>query len=84
MMGGMPRRTRLKVAIIESGRTQRSVALALDMGESRLSDIVTGMAQPRPSEEIGLSELLQRPRDWLFGEDTMAPANGSERVAATA
>jgi hypothetical protein len=66
----VPRRIRLKIAIIESERTQRNVAEALRIPETRLSHIIAGVARPRTSEEIGLSELLRRPRDWLFGEQS--------------
>lgn len=67
----MARRIRLKVAIIESGRTQREVARELDVTESRLSDIVTGEVQPRPFEETKLSEILGRPKEWLFDDQAL-------------
>ena len=38
------------------------------MGAGRLSDIVTGWADPREHEEIAVSRLLRRPRAWLFAE----------------
>jgi transcriptional regulator with XRE-family HTH domain len=81
----MPRRnTRLKVAIIESGHTQREVARALGVGETRLSDLVTGTAAPRHHEEIALSELLARPVDWLFSDPADDEQNEPSAAATTA
>jgi transcriptional regulator with XRE-family HTH domain len=62
------RRIRLKVAIIESGRTQREVAHEIGVTENRMCGLITGAATPRPHEEEALSRLLGRPADELFAE----------------
>jgi transcriptional regulator with XRE-family HTH domain len=68
----MPRRIRLKVAIVEAGYSQRHLARLLGITEVRLSDIVTGTATPRQNEAAELSEL---PRTFASA-GLMAPAVG--------
>ncbi len=51
-------RVGLKVAIVESGHTQREIAAEIHIPEGRLSSIVRGWTEPRPAEREALRELL--------------------------
>jgi len=57
-------RMALKISILESHLTQRMLARAAGMPESRLSDIVRGWTIPRPDECAALARSL----DWLVEE----------------
>jgi transcriptional regulator with XRE-family HTH domain len=57
---------RLKIAIIESQRTQRRVARATGIGEVRLSAFVRGRLRPTPIEQRRLAKYLGREIADLF------------------
>jgi hypothetical protein len=61
------RPTRLKVAIVESGRSQREISRDSGIPENRLSTIVQGWQEPRPEERQVLAGTLGRPEGELFG-----------------
>ena len=63
--GGMD--LRLKRALLESGKSQRAMARLGGFSERRLSDFVTGWAQPREAEQRVLAELLNTTVKALFG-----------------
>jgi transcriptional regulator with XRE-family HTH domain len=66
---------RLKVAIVETGRTQRRLALDTAIGEVRLSAIVRGTVRPSPDEQRAIARVLRRSVKDLFGEaDDARPA----------
>ena len=48
-------RIKLKVAILATGKTQREVAVACGIAESRLSEIIRGWRDPRPDERTRLA-----------------------------
>ena len=71
---------RLKIAIIESRRTQRRVALDTRIGETRLSEIVGRRgAPPTDIEKDRLARYLARPIEDLFlpdeNQDDAPPTN---------
>jgi hypothetical protein len=53
-------RTNLKVAIWNSGRSQRVVGLDARIAESRMSELVRGMSDPTPAERDALTRVLGR------------------------
>jgi hypothetical protein len=57
---------RLKIAIIESNRTQRRIALDLRMSEVRLSKIISRREIPTPEEQERLARYLNRAVADLF------------------
>ena len=61
-------RMAVKVAIIESGQTQRQVAAQIEMPESRLSAIVRGWINPRTDERKALARVLGRRLEELFAD----------------
>jgi len=67
---------RLKIAIIESRKTQRRVAIDTRLGELRLSQIVRREGPPATwTEQVRLSKYLQRPRTDLFPADVIELAD---------
>ena len=56
----------LKVAILDSGLTQRQVSIATQIPETRLSAIVCLRADPTSEEKRALADLLRRPVESLF------------------
>lgn len=50
--------THLKLAIFNSGRSQRALAMSLGMPESRLSNIVRGMLPASETERVALMREL--------------------------
>ncbi len=60
-------RIALKLAILEADKTQREVAFACDIAESRLSEIVRGWADPNEHQRNAIAEALGRPVAELFG-----------------
>ena len=60
-------RINLKVAILETGQTQRQIAFGV-MAESRLSEIVRGWTDPTEREQELLSEALGRDAAGLFDQ----------------
>jgi transcriptional regulator with XRE-family HTH domain len=57
---------RLKIAIIESRRTQRQIALDTRIGEVRLSKLIMRTEQPTPEEQARLARYLNRAVAELF------------------
>jgi len=56
-------RVKLKVAILESGHTQRRLSLASGIPETRLSAIVCGRVVPTQEERSVILQMLARPPD---------------------
>jgi hypothetical protein len=56
----------LKVAILQSGQTQREIGWAASISETRLSDIVRGYVLATAIERKALAKTLRRPIDVLF------------------
>lgn len=56
----------LKVAIVESGRSQRVLSRVARIPETRLSHIVRGRIEPTAKEMERISKALARPVDELF------------------
>ena len=67
-------RVDLKVAIIKSGRTQRALAVATSIPESRISNIVRGIAMPSSTERVALTAVLGE--DYFTDIDSRMEANG--------
>src|SRR5688572_13572126 len=61
-------RVGLKLAILQSGKSQRQIAADIHSNENRLSELVRGWVQPRPSERDALARVLNRPADELFAQ----------------
>jgi len=59
-------RMALKIALLESHRTQRDIAREAGLPESRVSDIVRGWANPRVEEAQALSKTLDISIAQLF------------------
>ena len=57
----------LKVSIVTSGKTQRSIAVETRIPESRLSAIVRGWENPTDDEMTALPRALGQSSDLLFG-----------------
>jgi transcriptional regulator with XRE-family HTH domain len=57
---------RLKIAILESGRSQRRVSIDTRIGEVRLSKIIRGLQPPTAGERAKLAKYLGRPIAELF------------------
>jgi len=57
---------RLKIAILESGRTQRIVSMRARIGEVRLSKLVRNPALATADERDALAKYLERPVADLF------------------
>lgn len=60
----------LKMAIHESGVTQKRIAKRAHMREPRLSLIVRGREQPEADEKKNLARALDRPIDDLFPDQS--------------
>lgn len=56
----------LKVAIVESGKSQRVISRLTRIPETRLSHIVRGRIEPTDKERERISKALQRGVDELF------------------
>lgn len=56
----------LKVAILESGRTQRETAKRIRMDETRLCKIIAGHGIPTKAERRRLAKVTGKPEDVLF------------------
>jgi len=64
----MPKNIALKIAIIESRLSQVDIAEAVDLHESRLSQIVNGRRAPNDVERKALARILKRKPADLFPE----------------
>lgn len=62
----MPKNLALKIAIIESGLSQVDIAAAVDLHESRLSQIVNGRRDASDTEKKALARVLKRKVAQLF------------------
>jgi hypothetical protein len=79
---------RLKIAILESRRTQRRVAVDTRIGETRLSEIVGRRGTPPSAEERDrIARYLRRPEADLFAldpdgepEEDRLPADDAKRA----
>lgn len=56
----------LKVAILETGRTQRATARRLRMDETRLCKIISGKESATVREQRKLSKFTGKPVEELF------------------
>jgi transcriptional regulator with XRE-family HTH domain len=56
----------LKIAIVGSGQTQRQLAAACGIPESRFSSIVNGWAEPRERERHAIAAALSEAVEVLF------------------
>ena len=63
-----PRNLPLKTAIVQSGRTQRSLARTIGIPEGRMTFIVTGRSIPTKRERGRLAALLNVPESILFAD----------------
>jgi transcriptional regulator with XRE-family HTH domain len=61
-----PTDLRLKIAILESGRSQRRVSIDTRIGEVRLSKIIRGLEPPTAVEQARLAKYLGRRIADLF------------------
>lgn len=74
---------RLKIAIIQARRTQRWLAVATRIGESRLSEIVGRRGTPPTKEERArVAKHLERLVEDLFDVDPIAEADADETLTA--
>lgn len=62
----------LKHAIVDDGRSQRTIAGRTHIEETRLSRILSGQIVPTPKERRALSRILRRPIRELFPSPTPA------------
>jgi hypothetical protein len=73
---------RLKIAIIESHRSQRRVALDTRIGEVRMSALVRQRGAPATDlEKERLAKYLKRSVDELFGPDPVEPIDPLEPLS---
>lgn len=56
----------LKIALLESGKSQEEIAALAKIHPTRLSQIVRGRATATESERLRIAGVLQRPLDELF------------------
>jgi len=56
----------LKIAIIDSGRTQRAIARSARIDETRFSRIVSGQVQTVAKERRRIARVLRKPEAELF------------------
>ena len=52
-------RIALKLAILQSGQSQRDVSAQTHIPEARLSSIIRGWVAPRPEERVALERCLR-------------------------
>jgi transcriptional regulator with XRE-family HTH domain len=64
----MPMNLRLKIAIIESRRSQCDIAEAIGMHEDKMSHIVNGRREPSEVERKAIAKILKRKATDLFPE----------------
>lgn len=58
----------LKVAILQSGKTQREVAEEIGISEGYLSRFVRGWEQPNEEQRKAIAKALRTKADQLFAE----------------
>lgn len=71
----------LKLAVLQSGRTQRQIATLAGIDETRLSRIISQQVRPWPDECRDLARVLRRPVLDLFPGVQTQPRR-RKRVAA--
>ncbi len=64
----MAKNLKLKIAILESGLSQITVAKRSGIHESRLSHLVNGHRVPNEAERATLARILKRKPSELFDE----------------
>lgn len=64
-------RVALKVAIVESGKTQNEIAARAAMSKDRLSCLVRNRGIPTERERRTLSKVLRRPIAVLFPDEAV-------------
>ena len=69
----------LKAAILQSGHTQRQVARAADIAESRFSSIVNGWIRPTDAERVRVAKTLGQPSSLLFDPNSSIEVRTSGR-----
>lgn len=69
----------LKAAILQSGQTQRQLARAADVAESRFSGIVNGWVEPTDAERGRIAKLLNQPAHVLFDPNSSIEVRGGVR-----
>lgn len=62
----------LKIALLESGKSQEVIADLARIHPTRLSHIVRGRVTPTESEKLRLAGVLQRAVDSLFPAEVSA------------
>lgn len=72
MLETMPKNLALKVAIVQSGRSQIQVAKDASLPESRLSRIINGHDVASAAERRALARILKRKADELFPDEALA------------
>ncbi len=58
----------LKVAILQSGKTQREIAEEIGLSEGYLSRFVRGWEQPNPDQQKAIAKALKAKPAELFAE----------------
>jgi plasmid maintenance system antidote protein VapI len=64
----MAKNTALKIAFIETGKTQVEVAGQMGIQAVKLSNIVNGHLEATPEEKRALARILRRPVHQIFPE----------------
>jgi transcriptional regulator with XRE-family HTH domain len=62
----------LKIAIVESGRSQADVAADIGMHDTKLSMIVNGRREPSDAERKAIARVLKRKPSQLFPDEALA------------
>lgn len=66
--------TRLKLATMSAGLTQRQLAKAARLNEATVSLIANGRYKPSTVQKAKLADALKRPMDELFPGDDLRAA----------
>lgn len=61
-------RLNLKIAIVQSGKSQRSIAATCGIPENRLSTLIRGWAEPRDRERDAIAAALGKAPEDLFAQ----------------
>ncbi len=61
----------VKLELLRTGRSQRSLAYQCRLRESRVSELVNGWASPRPDEARTIARVLRKPASVLFAEQSI-------------
>lgn len=73
----------LKVAILESGKTQRVIAVRTGIDETRLSRIVRGQISPVKLERKALTRVLHKAESELFPAEPEPESKAEAEVVAS-